>query len=68
MIEILGIKYITDKEASSRYGFSQSWFQKRRSQKKSPKFMRLQGKGKVFYPIEETDTWFKDNIKPDTIY
>ena len=64
MIEIMGVKYISDKEASHRYGYSQGWFQKRRQKKIAPKFMRLEGKGKVFYPLEETDKWFIDNIKP----
>lgn len=63
MIDIMGIKYITDKEASHRYGYSQGWFQKRRYKKIAPKFVKLEGKGKVFYPLEETDNWFKEQFR-----
>jgi predicted DNA-binding transcriptional regulator AlpA len=63
MKEILGIKYITDKECATRYSYSQSWFQKRRANKQDPKFMQLQGRGKVYYPLDETDKWFKDNLE-----
>lgn len=62
MIELFGKKYITDKEASHRYGYSTSWFQKQRSEKKHPAFIKLQGKGKVYYELEETDNWFKTNM------
>lgn len=62
MIELFNIKYITDKEASSRYGYSVSWFQKQRQLKKPPPFVKIQGKGKVYYAIDELDKWFKENI------
>lgn len=62
MKEILGIKYITSKEAAYRYGYSKSWFQQRRMNKFQPKFVKLQNKGKVYYPLNETDDWFKKNI------
>ena len=63
MIDILGTKYITDKEAAVRYGRSQGWFRKRRMNHLEPKFVQLEGKGKVLYPTEETDKWFMDNMK-----
>lgn len=63
MIDIMGVKYMTDKEASKRYGYSTSWFQKQRSLKQQPSFIKLLGKGKVYYPLGETDMWFKDNMK-----
>lgn len=63
MITILGKKYMTDKEAAQRYGFSQSWFQHRRNEKKAPKFIKIEGK--VLYDVEDTDTWFKSQIKYD---
>ncbi len=63
MIDILGVTYITDKEAAQRYGYSTAWFQKQRSQKKQPAFVKLQGKGKVYYPLEETDLWFKEHLQ-----
>jgi predicted DNA-binding transcriptional regulator AlpA len=62
MIELLGVKYITDKEASHLYGYSVSWFQKQRAKKQPPPFVKLQGKGKVYYSVEELDKWFKENI------
>lgn len=63
MIEILGIKYISDKEAAIRYGYSQSWFQRRRYKKLPPPFCKLENKGKVLYPLDETDKWFKDKME-----
>lgn len=64
MIKILGTEYITDKEAAQRYGYSQSWFQQRRCKNLPPMFVKLQGKGKVFYPLDATDQWFRQNIIP----
>lgn len=62
MRKILGTTYISEKEASYRYGYSPQWFQRKRWEKKGPKFVKLEGKGKVLYPIVETDNWFKENI------
>ena len=62
MVTILGITYLTDKEASKRYGYSTAWFQKQRSAKKPPPFVKLQGKGKIYYPLEKVDEWFKENL------
>jgi hypothetical protein len=62
MIELDGIKYITDKEASARYGKSISWFQRQRHKKLPPPFVKLQGKGTVYYCLNELDQWFKDNF------
>lgn len=62
MIEIMGTKYLSEKEASKRYGYSQKWFQKRRYSNLPPPYMKLQNKGKIFYPLSETDAWFKKNF------
>lgn len=62
MIEIQGVKYITDKEASHLYGYSVSWFQKQRHKKQPPPFVKLQDKGKVYYSVDELEKWFKENI------
>ena len=62
MRKIMGIDYITDKEASLRYGYSESWFQQRRSHGNSPPFIRLNN-SRILYPIEKTDKWFKDNME-----
>ena len=62
MIEIMGIAYITDKEASHRYGYSVSWFQQQRHRKKPPPFIKIQGKGKVYYSVDELNRWFRENI------
>jgi predicted DNA-binding transcriptional regulator AlpA len=62
MIDINGIQYISDKEASYRYGYSQSWFQKVRYDGNGPAFVRLNGKGKVLYPVIEMDEWFRSNL------
>lgn len=62
MVNIMGKVYISDKEAAQRYGYSQGWFQKKRYKKSGPPCVKLEGRGKVFYPMEETDRWFKDNM------
>jgi hypothetical protein len=63
MIDLLGRKYITDKEAAFRYGFSQKWFVLRRSQKKPPAYIKLHGK--VLYDLEKTDEYFQEQINKD---
>lgn len=60
MISILGVQYITEKEASIRYSYSRSWFQARRMNKLEPKFVKLQGK--ILYPLAQIDKWFKDHL------
>lgn len=62
MKDILGVKYMTDKEASQRYGYSKAWFQKQRYLKLPPNYFQFNGKGKVYYSLEETDKWFKENL------
>lgn len=62
MIEINNEKYITDKEASHLYGYSVSWFQKQRHKKLPPPFIKIQGKGKVYYSVNELNKWFSNNI------
>lgn len=63
MVEIMGKKYICDKEASKRYGYSRSWFRSARSTGNSPTYIKLKGKGRVLYPLAETDQWFEINLK-----
>ncbi len=65
MLEILGKKYIAPKEAAQRYGYSVSWFEKRRLNAKDPKFIRIKKGYKVLYPVDETDAWFKKLISMD---
>lgn len=59
--EIMGKKYLSDKDASRRYGYSQSWFQFSRYSHTGPSFFKLQGK--ILYPLEETDHWFVEQMK-----
>ena len=59
MISIMGINYLTDKEASSRYGYSIAWFRKMRSLGIGPNYIKMMTKGKVLYPLDITDEWFK---------
>ncbi len=49
--------YLTETEASSRYGYSRQWFQRERWKGTGPKFSKING-GKILYPIKETDEWF----------
>lgn len=62
MIDIKGKKYLSPKEAANRYGLSMSWFAKARRTRSLP-YVKLEGKGKVLYPMDETDAWFDTNIK-----
>lgn len=62
MIDIMGVKFITDKEAAARYGYSQSWFQHARLTKKGPPWVKIMGQGKVLYRLVDCDQWFKDNV------
>ena len=63
MIEIMGEDYLTDKEAAQRYGYSQSWFIRARTQGFGPRFIQIKPHGRVLYPLQETDDWFKEKIK-----
>lgn len=61
MIKMFGEEYCTDKEAASRYGYSQAWFKKMRLLKKGPPFMRM-GK-KVLYSMKKVEDWFRAQIQ-----
>lgn len=51
--------YLTEKEASNRYKYSKFWFQRSRWAGNGPYFLKI--RGKVLYPLEETDKWFKSH-------
>jgi hypothetical protein len=61
MIQIDGVKYVTEKEISARYGLSVEWFRKARYSDKGLPYRKL--KRNVFYDINDVDKWFKDNLK-----
>lgn len=63
MIDMLGKKFLTDKEAADRYGYSQSWFIKSRTNGTGPKYMQIKDNGRVLYPLIETDEWFKKRME-----
>ena len=63
VINLCGKEYITTKEACSKYGLSRSWFDKARCRGTSPSYIKLSGKGKIFYPVPEIDEWFIKNIR-----
>lgn len=56
--------YLTETEASIRYGYSKQWFQRARWQGSGPSFVKK--KGKVLYPIRETDGWFAEGMMQST--
>lgn len=62
MIEIMGVKFLTDKEAADRYGYSRTWFQHQRTKKDGPPFIKITGRGKVLYKLESVDKWFTDRM------
>lgn len=49
--------FLTEKEASHRYGYSRSWFRNKRYQNERPLFIKV--KAKILYPLYETDIFFK---------
>ena len=52
-------KYINEKEAVFRYSYSRAWFQRARWAGDGPKFIKI--RGKVLYPLQETDEWFANH-------
>lgn len=63
MIEFMGKKFLTAKEASKRYGMTVEWFAQRRHKKKKPTYLQITEKGLVLYPLDELDAWFKKQIQ-----
>jgi hypothetical protein len=61
MLEFQGKIYITDKEASKRYGYSTAWFQKQRWRKAGPPYIRLIGK--IYYVLDDIDKWFSNRLR-----
>lgn len=62
MLEIDGKSYITEKEASKKYGYSLPWFRLSRKNGESPPFCRLSENSRILYPVEETNQWFKSKL------
>ena len=65
MQEIMGIQYLTEKEASKRYGYSMAWFSARRYKNLPPKAVQLEVRKKILYPLKETDEWFIKQLNKD---
>jgi len=63
MTKIMDKEYLTTEEASKRYGLSKEWFMRERMLGTGPRYKRLRERGKAFYPKEETDKWFIENLK-----
>jgi hypothetical protein len=63
MIKVMGIAYLTEKEASDRYGYSSAWFVRARKYNKGPKFIQIIDHGRILYPVEQTDAWFKERMR-----
>lgn len=65
MIEILGHKYITEKEACAMIGYSKSGLQKMRLSNNAPKHIRLHKAGKVYYNKAEFESWIKEKLSSE---
>lgn len=59
-------KYMTESEASIRYSLSKQWFQRERWKGSGPSFIKVNGSGRILYPIEQTDTWFEKFTNQNT--
>ena len=57
-----GQNYLTTKEASTKYGYSVSWFEQRRIDNNGPPYMQMEGKGKVYYSEKDLEAWFKTHM------
>jgi len=62
MLIIMDEPYLTEKEASLRYGYSVSWFYKMRHSGDGPKCIQLIKNGRVLYPMSSTDDWFRTRM------
>lgn len=51
--------YLNETEAANRYGYSRQWFQRERWKGTGPQYLKVHGTGKILYPIDSTDAWFK---------
>ena len=51
--------YLTEAEASVRYCYSRSWFQRSRWEGNGPEFIKV--RHRVLYPLESTDQWFANH-------
>ena len=56
--------YINDIEAAYRYSYSRQWFQRARWAGDGPKYVKV--RGKVLYPLKETDAWFASHLISNT--
>lgn len=52
-------KYIDDKQAAYRYGYSRQWFQRARWAGNGPFYLKIGNR--VLYPLIETDLWFEEH-------
>jgi len=52
--------YITQKDAVERYGYSKYWWERCRWDGTGPKFLKI--KGKILYPLKETDEFFAKHV------
>lgn len=50
-------RFISETEASSRYGRSRAWFQRKRWDGTGPEFVKVDG-GSVLYDVEKLEEWF----------
>jgi len=62
MIDLLGEKYLTEKEAAAMMGYSRVWLQRARYEKTGPKFTRMSVLGKILYKKSTIEKWIKDRI------
>lgn len=58
-IKLTDRRYIDEKKASKRYDYSCAWFQRARCMGDGPPFLKI--RGKVLYPLLETDEWFENH-------
>ncbi len=60
-MDIMGIKFLTEIEASERYGYSKAWFAHKRMARSGPPYIKM-ADNRVLYNLEKTDKWFKEKM------
>jgi len=53
-------KYLNEKEVAFTYSVTRSWLQRERWKGTGPKYIKVNGTGKVLYPSSVTETWFEN--------
>ena len=63
MVEIQGIKYLSEKEAAALTGFSSEWLRKKRYKNEISTYIKIKGSKKILYKKDTFEIWLKSMIE-----